>query len=174
MVSVWTLSFDCFQPHPSSNNIDKCSLDVKSTTMSNPYDDPSGKALFEAMRDAGSQIPMPLAYPTPEEVRTRANKLSRSIFKNWNLLRHALERYESTIQKRWMKKTQDQRRKILLAAWPNMPQSHRPDIQAFVLGACYRERLHVGLCQSGHLGLLTGSNRGIAANEQCILPSNTP
>ncbi|OCL06401.1 hypothetical protein AOQ84DRAFT_411066 [Glonium stellatum] len=41
-----------------------------------------------------------------------------------------IERYEATIQKRWIKKTKEQR-KILLAAWPQMSTSHRPDFAAF-------------------------------------------
>lgn len=36
-------------------------------------------------------------------------------------------RREEVIRKRWMNKRKEQRKKILLAAWPGMPERHRPD-----------------------------------------------
>ncbi|ORY62097.1 uncharacterized protein BCR38DRAFT_394731 [Pseudomassariella vexata] len=83
---------------------------------------------FNSLR--GSGLPMPSSMPAPSEVRSRAKRLSKSIFTSWDTLHAILEKREETIRKRWMKKTKDQRAKILLAAWPNMPASHRPDFQA--------------------------------------------
>ncbi|KAI1659783.1 hypothetical protein F4813DRAFT_401361 [Daldinia decipiens] len=40
-------------------------------------------------------------------------------------------RHEATIQKRWNKKTRQQKQKILLDAWPDMAVTHRPDFDAF-------------------------------------------
>lgn len=37
---------------------------------------------------------------------------------------------EPVIRKRWGKKTGHQRQRVLLAAWPNMPARHRPDVRA--------------------------------------------
>ena len=41
-----------------------------------------------------------------------------------------LERYEEVLRKRWIKKTGEQRRKVLLNVSPNMPATHRPDFEA--------------------------------------------
>ncbi|KAK3387773.1 hypothetical protein B0H63DRAFT_559227 [Podospora didyma] len=46
-------------------------------------------------------------------------------------LQNILSRHEATIQKRWPKKTKQQRINILLKAWgPNMPPTHRSDFEA--------------------------------------------
>ncbi|KAJ1712176.1 hypothetical protein NYO67_5650 [Aspergillus flavus] len=42
-----------------------------------------------------------------------------------------IQRHEATIQKRWSKKTRQQRLNVLLSAWPDMPAIHRPDFDAF-------------------------------------------
>src|SRR5271155_4962236 len=42
---------------------------------------------------------------------------------------HTLE-HENTLRTRWIKKSREQRTKILLTAWPNMASSHRPDMHA--------------------------------------------
>lgn len=76
-------------------------------------------------------LPMPSSFPTPEEVRKEARDRSREIFTHWNLLNRAIECYEAVIQKRWLKRTREQRKKILLTAWPNMSATHRPDFEAF-------------------------------------------
>ncbi|EKG20875.1 hypothetical protein MPH_01739 [Macrophomina phaseolina MS6] len=81
---------------------------------------------------AGSgNLPMPTSLPSPDEVRKQARNRSAQIFKDWSFLRAAIDRHEATIQKRWLKKTKEQRRRILLTAWPNMPATHRPDFEAF-------------------------------------------
>lgn len=67
-----------------------------------------------------------------QDVRERRNTRVASIFKNFRLLKQILWRHEATIQKRWMKKTKEQKRKIILAAWGGpMPTSHRPDFAAY-------------------------------------------
>ena len=76
-------------------------------------------------------LPMP-EIVSPKEVRERAKRMSANIFQNFDLLHSILERHEITIQKRWKKKTQDQRRRILLSAWNrNMSATHRPDFEVF-------------------------------------------
>ncbi|KAF4969542.1 hypothetical protein FSARC_3225 [Fusarium sarcochroum] len=74
--------------------------------------------------------PMP-ELPSPTEVRRRANENSTKIFSSYHSLKQILGRHEGTIQKRWTKKTRQQRLQILLKAWPAMPTSHRPDFEAF-------------------------------------------
>lgn len=79
----------------------------------------------------------PGGYKMPElakaqDVREQRNTRVASIFKNFRLLKQILERHEATIQKRWMKKRREQKRKIILAAWGGpMPTSHRPDFAAY-------------------------------------------
>lgn len=43
-----------------------------------------------------------------------------------------IERHETTIRKRWTKRSTEQRRKLLLRAWPGMPRRHSPDFWAFL------------------------------------------
>ncbi|KAM0487345.1 hypothetical protein ACHAP7_001857 [Fusarium lateritium] len=74
--------------------------------------------------------PMP-DLPSPDKVRQQAAGYSSDIFTSYDLLKGILERHEATIQKRWTKKTRQQRLQILLKAWPAMPTSHRPDFEAF-------------------------------------------
>lgn len=69
---------------------------------------------------------------TPDSVRKQRNERVANIFKDYRLLQNILEGYESTIQKRWLKKTKEQKRRILLAAWGGtMPAKHRADFEAF-------------------------------------------
>ncbi|KAF4979917.1 hypothetical protein FZEAL_3972 [Fusarium zealandicum] len=74
--------------------------------------------------------PMP-EMPSPAKVRREAKEKSHKIFASYELLSKIIERHEATIQKRWAKKTRQQRLQILLKAWPAMPASHRPDFEAF-------------------------------------------
>ncbi|EKJ76105.1 hypothetical protein FPSE_03737 [Fusarium pseudograminearum CS3096] len=69
--------------------------------------------------------------PAPKAAMKEAKKNSEKIFSSYNLLNQILQRHEPTIQKRWTKKTREQRREILRKAWPNMPTTHRPDWAAF-------------------------------------------
>ena len=91
------------------------------------WNDP--RSFFEAAGVGG--LPMPSSYPTAEEVCNEALPRARSIFSDWTLLNCIIERYESAIRKRWLRKTREQRKTILLAAWPGMSPTHRPDFDAF-------------------------------------------
>ncbi|KAG9319932.1 hypothetical protein KVV02_005532 [Mortierella alpina] len=91
----------------------------------NPQDDI--QAFFGSKAD---QLPQPAGFPTPAEVRRESRQRVTKIFQDWNLLNHIVQRHEATIQKRWLKKTREQRKSILLRAWPNMSASHRPDLEA--------------------------------------------
>ncbi|ATY61278.1 hypothetical protein A9K55_005689 [Cordyceps militaris] len=68
--------------------------------------------------------------PSPAEVRREATERSHAIFSAYDTLSKILQRHEATIQKRWVKKTKQQRLQVLLKAWPGMPASHRPDFEA--------------------------------------------
>ena len=67
---------------------------------------------------------------TPSLVTTiaiHASTLGESICTNYKTLNSIILRHEATIRKRWLKKSPAQRRDVLLTAWPNMPEMHRPD-----------------------------------------------
>ena len=51
---------------------------------------------------------------------------------HWNELHNLLLQHEETFRKRWIKKTISKRKQVLLAAWPNIPPSHRPDLGALL------------------------------------------
>ncbi|KAG0090430.1 hypothetical protein BGZ93_005412 [Podila epicladia] len=93
--------------------------------MAVSYDDP--KSFFNSL----SNLPQPSSYPTADEVRREARERVTNVFDDWTVLHHIIQRHEATIQKRWLKKSRDQRRNTLLHAWPNMPKMHRPDLEAF-------------------------------------------
>jgi hypothetical protein len=69
--------------------------------------------------------------PVPPSLVTTIAKhaaiLGESIINDYNTLKNIVLRHEALIRKRWLKKTTIQRRHILLAAWPNMSEMHRPD-----------------------------------------------
>lgn len=73
---------------------------------------------------------MPKLLSTAAVKGARRQRAAR-ICNDRRLLNDIVERHEATLQKRWMKKTKEQRRKILLSAWHNMAVAHRPDFEAF-------------------------------------------
>ncbi|KAF7590995.1 hypothetical protein BBP40_002189 [Aspergillus hancockii] len=79
-------------------------------------------------------IPPPPSTPKPAEVRKEARARATNILGDWSLLNRIIERFEATIQKRWLKRTREQRKKLLLTIWPKMPATHRPDWDAFTKG----------------------------------------
>lgn len=87
------------------------------------YDDPA--AMFRAMN-----LPVP-DIKSANEVRHDADKLRKSVITNFHMLQAIIERHEETIQRRWLKKTRNQRVAVLLKAWPTMPAMHRPDFEAW-------------------------------------------
>lgn len=61
------------------------------------------------------------------KISQHAAELGKSICEDYGTLSNILMRHEALIRKRWLKKTTAQRREVLLEAWPNMPEEHRPD-----------------------------------------------
>jgi hypothetical protein len=92
------------------------------------YSDPA--AFFAAINRANPNLPIP-EIKTAEDVRKQAAADSETIFRAYETLHEIGKRHEPTIQKRWTKKTRQQRLKLLLAAWPGMPAVHRSDVDAF-------------------------------------------
>ncbi|MCJ1385502.1 hypothetical protein MMC17_008625 [Xylographa soralifera] len=95
----------------------------------------------------GNHLPQPASFPSASDVKREARAYSRDIFASWETLHAILDTHEALIRKRWGKKSQDQRKKILLGAWPKMSLSHRPDykvidnetVQERQKGTRYRE-----------------------------------
>ena len=65
----------------------------------------------------------------PAEAKAKAKEYVEKIYKNREELQQILLRREGVLRNRWLKKTQEQRTKVLLSAWPTMPKRHRPDLQ---------------------------------------------
>lgn len=74
----------------------------------------------------GDGLPVAIAASLAD-VKEQAYILSAAIFAHWILLNKTLKRFEAIIRKRWIKKTHNQRTAVLLAAWPSMASTHRPD-----------------------------------------------
>jgi hypothetical protein len=72
----------------------------------------------------------PVRTKTVEEVAVEAHRRAYQVFDHWSMLNAILLEHENTLRTRWIKKTREQRKKILLTAWPQMAESHRPDMQA--------------------------------------------
>src|SRR5271170_7582389 len=70
------------------------------------------------------------AFPSASQVRNEATERSSRISRDWETLHNILKIHEDVLRKRWVKKSQDQRKKVLLTAWPNMATMHRPDFHA--------------------------------------------
>ncbi|KAK4140965.1 uncharacterized protein C8A04DRAFT_31511 [Dichotomopilus funicola] len=68
-------------------------------------------------------LPLPEVMEAPKVQRLCAER-SKAIFTSQARLRGILDRHEATIQKRWTKKTKQQRLTILKAAWEKLPTTH--------------------------------------------------
>ena len=75
-------------------------------------------------------VPQPASFPTFRTVSEESRGLSSKILTNWTTLNAILDRHEEVLRKRWLKRTREQRKKVLLTAWPDMPAMHRPDFFA--------------------------------------------
>ncbi|KAK9239237.1 hypothetical protein V1525DRAFT_56644 [Lipomyces kononenkoae] len=113
--------FDPFGPDAAAYDDDD--LDLAGVDFNDP-------AAFAKLLGRGSKLPIPV-YKAPADVRREAKEMSSKIFTNFHILREILMRHEAAIQKRWAKKTRQQRLKILVDAWPGMARMHRPDFVAF-------------------------------------------
>ena len=67
------------------------------------------------------------ASMTIDELRNCTEVALAALFSTWTQLRSIVAHHETTLNKRWLKKTVDQRTKILLSAWPEIPEQHSPN-----------------------------------------------
>ena len=75
---------------------------------------------------------LPPDVMSADELQAEASKRSKDIFADWAILHRYLETYEEVMRKRWIKKSNVQRKKIILTAWPEMPQTHNPYFETVV------------------------------------------
>ncbi|KAI9933596.1 hypothetical protein MW887_008069 [Aspergillus wentii] len=64
-----------------------------------------------------------------EKVRKDARGWPMNILHDWAILNRIVERFEAALPKRWLKRTREWRKKVLLTVY--MAAVHRPDIDAF-------------------------------------------
>ncbi|MCJ1332510.1 hypothetical protein MMC10_009203 [Thelotrema lepadinum] len=83
----------------------------------------------------------PYHFPSLEEARSEACGRAENISEYWNHLKKVLGGHEATIQRRWMNKSTQKRKDLLLQAWPDIARRHRPDVEAFRTDANMFERL---------------------------------
>lgn len=67
-------------------------------------------------------------------VKEQAPQMSKTILHTKARLQILWSSHKQAIQRRWLKKNAEKRKKIILNAWPEMPAAHRPDIKAFRRG----------------------------------------
>lgn len=91
------------------------------------YNDPG--RMFKELNEANPNFPVP-ELKTFEEVQSQAKEQAKIIFSTQKALAGILDKHEHILTKRWMKKSTEQRRKILVAVFPQIPLTHRPDFQA--------------------------------------------
>ena len=118
------------RPNPFSLGADSYSLSHDNANSSSGVDSDDPASFLESVAGLRNNLPIPKLV-SPEELRMEAAQFSSAIFQSLDTLHAIVERHELTIQNRWMKKSKQQRLKILLTAWPSMPPSHRPDYEAF-------------------------------------------
>jgi hypothetical protein len=89
-----------------------------------------------ASRDAEQAV-----FEVPEQhadsmnnIKVTAPGLVNKIFDDWEKLGAFFANNETTIARRWKKKSVDKRKKILLEAWPEISLKHRPDFIAMWKG----------------------------------------
>ncbi|KAL8992432.1 MAG: hypothetical protein Q9169_007108 [Polycauliona sp. 2 TL-2023] len=67
---------------------------------------------------------------TIEDLKAESQKILENLFEVWAQLRTIRSQHKSCIEKRWRKKTEDQRMTLLTMVCPGIPPMHRPDFMA--------------------------------------------
>lgn len=65
-----------------------------------------------------------------EEMKAASQKTLDALFEAWRQLRNITSQHKPSLEKRWRKKTEVQRRAILNKVCPGIPAIHRPDLLA--------------------------------------------
>lgn len=77
-------------------------------------------------------------------INLEAQERSSAILFSWHTLGDILDRHESELRSRWIKRSTTWRKTILSKTWTNMPLSHRPDI-------CHLRKEALTLLENGTL-----------------------
>ncbi|KAL8936101.1 MAG: hypothetical protein Q9211_004346 [Gyalolechia sp. 1 TL-2023] len=85
----------------------------------------------QASESMGQESTLQPKEPKLSTVREETSGLVSGIFASRSRMIFLLDRFGDAIGKRWHKKTPDQRKKLLYAVWPFMPDHHRPDINGW-------------------------------------------
>ncbi len=67
---------------------------------------------------------------TIKQIRTLSDSTRRALFQAWTELRFIVSHYESELCKGWLQMSSPQRKKLLAKVCPEMPETHRPDLEA--------------------------------------------
>ncbi|KAK5031838.1 hypothetical protein LTS07_004459 [Exophiala sideris] len=115
------------------------------TTQDNNHSDASQKELraSEWWYKYGASRPdtaLRSAVLTVAQAQVQVKNHVRSIFDSWRKLNRIISTREAVIQKRWIKKTREQRKKILLTGCPGMPSMHRPDFHEMLRRCASRDK----------------------------------
>jgi hypothetical protein len=70
------------------------------------------------------------------KAQSSAQRLITETTESWKTLLAILQQHESTIQKRWSKKANKQRKAVLLAAWPGIKEYYSRDLALYESGTC--------------------------------------
>ncbi|KAI4169936.1 MAG: hypothetical protein LQ343_005317 [Gyalolechia ehrenbergii] len=84
-----------------------------------------------ASKSMGKESKLQPKEPKLSTVREETSELVSDIFAQRGRMIFLWDRFGDVIRKRWHKKTPDQRKKFLHAAWPLMADHHRPDINGW-------------------------------------------
>lgn len=72
---------------------------------------------------------IPHEHMTLTQAKQIINGFIQDISENFIRPRSVVGIYETMLHKRWAKKSREQRTRILLSAWQNMTQEHRPELR---------------------------------------------
>ncbi|KAJ8111716.1 hypothetical protein OPT61_g5750 [Boeremia exigua] len=76
-----------------------------------------------------------LKIPDLDHERKASEVTVTNLLECWKGLHTLLQSYEGILQSRWQKQPQSRKKEILMAAWPDMPETHRPHMAHF-FGKC--------------------------------------
>jgi hypothetical protein len=106
----------------SDNYLEQAATRIAPIVGSTDPDDltlPSLGSILEDLRTVNPDLPT-VKVVSRSEMEQESMKRSAQIFLHWAQLNSILQQYEDIIRKRWIKKSKEQRKKLLLAAWPSM------------------------------------------------------
>ncbi|KAJ4351555.1 uncharacterized protein N0V89_006898 [Didymosphaeria variabile] len=76
---------------------------------------------------------VPMTLELARVIQRLADDLSVALGNDFNYLEAVMERHEPEIRRRWIAKTRNERRALLLKVSPHMPEGHRPDLDIIYL-----------------------------------------